>query len=277
MKHLLNKRAHAVSWHILTTALTGAVALGLPGLAHAIKVNAANTEDTVTKPTCSSGKYKDCTSKATLSKTSLSAPNNDFKAAFDDWNKGNAAGSKWTLDNGGNLPGGELTVGTFKATAADASGGLELVLNWTYNGADKSDYVWSQGLSVNYRPGGTGTVPAFPALDENVANGLTPCNNKDVSGTDKNYHCAPAYPYQFGDRRLSDVPSGPWPDGSFSAFAFLSKIDRTNRKLTIYEGFNYGFTLSATAVPEPGVWAMGLAGLGVLGLRRQRRTPPALA
>src|SRR5215831_10383602 len=52
-------------------------------------------------------------------------------------------------------------------------------------------------------------------------------------------------------------------DGSFAGFAYLSKVDRDKKALTVYEGLVYGFSLSAdpkaevlpdptqTEVPEP--------------------------
>ncbi|RZI84116.1 MAG: hypothetical protein EOP38_10320 [Rubrivivax sp.] len=253
--------------------------LWLPTLAQAIKINAPKTEDTATVDSCKSGTHKDCSSKARLSKTSLTGDDAGFKKAFDAWNTTQAAGQKWTLNDGGKAPGGELTTTAFGAKASASVGGLNLIVAWSYAGADKSDYVWSQGLTLNYRPGqstGAGTTSSFSALDENVFNKLTPCNNADYTSGSSNYFCGPAYPYQYGDRQMNDGPSGVWPDSSFSAYAFISKVDRAKRQLTLFEGFNYGFQLSATAVPEPDEWALALAGAGMVLLARRRSATDAV-
>jgi hypothetical protein len=255
------------------SALLSGVMLMLPSLSRAITINAATTEDTATVATCKSGAFKDCTSKATVSKTSLSGDNANFKSAFDAWNTTQAADKQWTLANGGNAPGGELRTEVFEAKANTDLGGMNLIVSWSYRGADKADYVWSQGLTLNYKPGqavGSSTIGSFSALDENVFNNLSPCNNMNYTAGSSNYFCGPAYPYQYRDRQLNDGPSGVWPDASFSAYAFISKVDRTNRKLTLFEGINYGFNLSATTVPEPGQWALMLGGMSMVFLTRRR-------
>ncbi len=46
----------------------------------------------------------------------------------------------------------------------------------------------------------------------------------------------------------------------------------------LYGGFRWGFTFTATDVPEPSTWAMmllGFAGLGFAGYRASRRTAAA--
>jgi hypothetical protein len=219
---------------------------------------------TATIPACNPN-YVNCTSTAHLGLTSIgggAAIDAEFKKSFDAWNATNAAGSKWTLTNGGALPGGKFNVTIFDAFAEPDVGGLEISVDWTYAGADKTDYRWSQGLYDNYLLNGA-IVPPFYEMD--IRGGA--CNNKDQPGA-ANWYCAPYYPYQYGDRHFYDRPAGPWPNAFFEARAFLSKADFTTRALTIYEGVNYGFQLSATPVPEPLTLMLVLPGVVALAHRR---------
>jgi hypothetical protein len=270
----------------LSTATLLLATLLIAQSAQAVTITSAKTTDTATVASCKSGAYKDCKSTAHVNKaTPLAGNDANFKAGFDAWNKGNAADKQWSLVNGGALPGGDFTVSSFGAKADANFGGMNIIIDWSYTGADKSNYLWSQGLSLNYTPGdGAGSTPAAtssPALDTDRFNKLNGCNNKDTaanwSGARNlsNYFCGPAYPYQTGDRQMGDGPQGAWPDSSFEAYAFVSKIDTAARKLTIYEGVQYGFQLSATAVPEPAAWAMAL--VGVMVVRRVRRALPLRA
>jgi len=195
--------------------------------------------------------YKKCTSTAYLHTTNSLAGNDpDFKKSFDAWNTSNAATDKWTLANGGNLPGGQFEVSIFDALAFNNVGGLEINIDWTYNGTDKDDFQWAQGLLDNYLINPIKIVDPFYEMDVNAAEVNKP----------------PLYPFQYADRSFYDKPLGPWPNSSFDARAFLSKANFTARTLTIYEGVNYGFILS---VPEPSTLLLFI--LGVTGLVMSRR------
>src|SRR5690348_14514405 len=61
--------------------------------------------------------YGGCMTPSYLNLTSLKFGDEDFKASFDAWNRGNAEAAKWTLANGGKLPGGELDVTLFRTFA----------------------------------------------------------------------------------------------------------------------------------------------------------------
>lgn len=280
-----------VSRWSLAGTLVGVASLFAVSGAGAVTINAAKTSDVATVATCASGAYQDCTSTAHVTKDkSLPGTDADFKKSFDAWNIGNAADKKWTLGDGGALPGGAFTVSQFFAKADASLGGMSIIVDWSYAGADKSDYLWSQGLNLNYKPGDPASTPpaASPsfALDTDKFNNFGACNNTAVgaswggSFSLTNIYCGPAYPYQTGQRQLGDGPSGPWPNATFEAHAFVSKLDTTNRKLTLYEGLDYGFVLSAKAVPEPGTWLLmagGLMALGLFTVRRDRRGAAAAA
>ncbi len=196
------------------------------------------------------------------------ASNTDFiiDDAFAAWNATNAAGAQWTLVQGGALPGGQFNVSIFDAkTVGTTLGGLEINVDWTYAGADKTDYVWVQGLLDNYLLNGS-IVSPFYEMDINNAG----CTNTGVWDVDGNRRCAPAYPYQYADRKFYDFPKAPWPNSFFDADAYLSKIDYTARTLTIYEGVHYGFNLNAVPLPAA-VWLFGSGLAGLIGFARRSK------
>lgn len=207
--------------------------------------------------------YKDCTSAAHLNATnSLVGNDAEFKKSFDAWNATNAAGAKWTLANGGNLPGGAFNVSIFDALAFVTAGGLEIQIDWTYTGADKGNFKWAQGLFDNYLVDGS-IVAAHYEVDVRAAG----CDNTNLEK-----QCPPLYPIQWADQPADldfyDKPLGPWPNSSFEAWTFLSKADFTARQLTIFEGVNYGFRLS---VSEPPTWLLFVIGTACL-IARMRET-----
>lgn len=213
--------------------------------ADAITINVTDPtpvyKDTIGACIGSGGPFQDCTSTAYLNTTSLTGNNVDFKKSFDAWNADNAIDMKWSLVNGGALPGGSFDVITFDALANIPLGGLEIQINWTYDGSDKNDYKWTQGLYDNYLLDGS-IVSPFYEMDV-IASG---CDNSDLEK-----QCPPLYPYQYVDRQLYDKPEAPWPNSIFDAHAFLAKSNFDTRQLTIYEGVNYGFKLNPVPGPTP--------------------------
>lgn len=232
-----------------------------------IKITDATPTYAATRPTCTGWdgkKYKDCKSTAKIDdKKSADGKSAEFGKSFKAWNDTNAADKKWTLKDGGALPGGKLNVTIFDALVFDNTGGLEINIDWTYAGADKGDFKWSQGLYDNYLLSPPKVVKPFHEMDVKAAG----CDNTDLMK-----QCPPLYPFQYADRHFYDRPLGPWPDSFFDAVALLSKADFAKRELTVYEGVAYSYALSATLVPEPETYALMLAGLAMMGwvLRRRR-------
>lgn len=256
----------------VTAAAAATSLFALHSWAIEIKITDATPTYEASVPSCTGWngkKYKDCKSKAKIDdKKSADGKNDAFAKSFKAWNDANAADKKWTLKDGGALPGGKLTVSTFDALAFEANGGLEIRMEWDYAGADKGDFKWSQGLYDNYISSPRSVVKPFHEMDVKAAG----CDNTNLLK-----QCPPLYPFQYADRHFYDKPLGPWPDSFFDAVALLSKADFAKRELTVYEGVSYGFALSATLVPvpEPETWASMLAGLLALGWAARRRTASA--
>lgn len=191
--------------------------------------------------------YTHCTSTSALNlQASLVGGDAAFRQSFDAWNAGNGAASKWQLKDGGALPGGRFEVNTFDAYARPDAGGVKVRVLWAYSGADKAEFHWTQGLYDNFTFSPEAIVEPFYEMDILTGAGLL---------------APPLYPHEYEDRHFFDEPTGLWPDSFFIATAFLSRVDATNRVLTVYEGIGYEFHLEA---PEPSsalLLALGLGGL----------------
>ena len=204
-------------------------------------------------------KFTRCKSSAYVFAQSLSWPDSEFQKSFDAWNEEIPGGRGWTLRAGGALPGTELTrfeVSTFRARAVTIKGGVDIQIDWTYQGADKGDFFWTQGLFDNYS--GLAPMPARYEMDV-----LDPPLNPEPGDTWTGAR-QPLYPVQYPDRALIDKPRGPWPDSFFYARSFLATVDESTRTLRIYEGVGWGFQLSA--VPEPSTLVLVLIGIGFIAL-----------
>lgn len=238
---------------LLATATIALVPLG----ARAITVTVTDPNPTyvATRADCmgyfDSKPYKDCKSTASIAAASIGGADAEFKKSFDAWNAGLANDKKWTLVDGGKLPGGELKVTVFDAYVTNTTGGVEINVVWEYDesktGIAKDLFKWSQGLRDNYITSPAKMVPLFYEMD--------------VGGSTT----SPLYPFQYADRHFYDRPVAPLTEGTFIAKALLARVDDTFRTLTTYEGVAYEFQLSGVVpVPEPGT--AGLLGLGGLGL-----------
>jgi len=231
------------------------------------KVNAATIKITDPTPTYSASiqecfgsdgtKYKGCRSDAYVSTTVIKGADavqagSGFRKSFDTWNAGNPAGQMWTLANGGELN-AVFEVSTFDAFAKPNVGGVEIRIDFNYAGADRADFFWSQGVNANFRPGVGFVSPPVFDMDVNPGGPTLP----------------PLYPFQYADQHFYDKPAGYWPNSFFNAQLFISKVDYTNRVLTIYDGVSWGFKLS---VPEPSAGIVSfMAVIGLMALVRRNR------
>jgi hypothetical protein len=265
---------------ILVGLALAIAAAGTP--AQAITIHADKfTDDSAPLNICGSNAYANCTSHAYITATSLKGDDARFKTGFDIWNDAQPAGAKWTLVNGGALPASSLSIMDFQAVALSFTGGMNLDVNWAYGGADLTSYVWAQAVFANYKADGTPSgviVDPYFLLDTYMPGPKgPPCADVDSTDLKDNHYCGPAYPIQYGNRRLYDHPRGPWPNASFDASAMLAKLDREHRKLTVYEGIGWGYSLKATPQPEPAVWTLMLLGFGAVGAVLRRRPPSSIA
>jgi hypothetical protein len=82
------------------------------------------------------------------------------------------------------------------------------------------------------------------------------------------------YPYQYTDHRFYDAPTRNCEAGQdiyWQGMLYLTRIDRTNKIATIYEGLSWGFAIDCHAVPEPSSLVGLIVGSVCLLVRRTRR------
>jgi hypothetical protein len=243
---------------LLASHDAGAIPIKLSDKDATFSASLPEGEECVNVKTGLSGpRYVNCANVAFLNLndgTALRLADTSFKVSFDNWNAENPANGKWTLVDGGALPGGELDVFRFRTfvTRTGTVGGVDIRVSWEYGGADKVDFKWTQGTINNYDLDGT-IKPAVFTLDVRATAG---CDNTDLGK-----QCPPLYPLQFDDRRFEDTPRAPWPNGFFTGFPYLAKTDFAKRQLAVYEGLEYDFVLNAQPVPVPPTLALILAAL----------------
>jgi hypothetical protein len=231
-----------------------------------------------------------------------------FQSAFNTWNTAQTSGVPWTLVNGGVLNNLTLTVSPFTASATAGTGGISnITVNITmgagYTGPTLSQLAWTQALYTNDSPTtpfGSYLNPPANTLDSysfskggGAAGGpfrsnpqalpVPPASSNnaivDIGASPANTAFAdPIYPFQYSPgKKFFDAPALGWPSASFRAIALLSTVSETTNAagkvtaatLTVYDGVNYGFDLSASPVPEPGVTLLLACGVALLALRRR--------
>jgi hypothetical protein len=210
-----------------------------------------------------------CAVRGFLERTSIAGPDAGFSAAFDNWNLLLPADQRWTLVNGGALPGLTLAVDQFRTEILGIGNNVgrgTIRIRPLMNGVSlDARFYWSQGLYDDYLL----TEPFYTTLryEMDVTN-TNPCTQPP--GVHPPNMCAPLYPFQYADRRFFDQPVFPM-GATFNGWAYISEADFTNRRLTVYDGVRYGWT----STPEPAGWLLTGAGAVLLAiLSRQRRLRP---
>jgi hypothetical protein len=196
--------------------------------------------------------------------------------AFGNFNAGLPANQQWTIANGGVLP-GTLTVSQFTTFDEDynlypLTGGIAITAN--YQPAAVGDpltgvkWLWAQAINLNYQPpNNPGPITPITTMDVTTFSGLA----------GPGYAAPPLYPYQqwpgmwtgnnAGDGRFYDAPRDTDTVGAtvfFNADDFLVTANAATDTLTVYQGFNYGWTFTCVPVPEPST--ISLLGIGVLSM-----------
>src|SRR3954469_15861731 len=136
----------------------------LPALATTINVTDEDPHYSATETPC--GAHTSCGVIAHLNTTPISFGSNVvFNDSFDAWNGLQGAEDKWTKVDAGDFD-ATLNVSTFDAQSfhgAGHVGGLEIRVALVYDGDDRAELMWSQGLNTNFTtgPGGGPTNPFF--------------------------------------------------------------------------------------------------------------------
>lgn len=229
----------------------------LPALATTINVTDEDPHYSASETPC--GAHTSCGVIAHLNTTPISFGSNVvFNDSFDAWNGLQGAEDKWTKVDGGDLE-PTLNVSTFDAQSfhgAGHVGGVEIQVDLVYDGDDRAELIWSQGLYTNYTtgPGGGLTDPSYE-----MDTGSSPSD--------------PKYPFQYPEKFFYDFPKAPYETGFFEADAMLTKLNYDTRTMTVYGGVHYGFYLYA--IPEPTSAILLLLGVTItIWLREKRYTSP---
>jgi hypothetical protein len=255
---------------LITTAFLIGMAPWLTGDIVIDNTTFPNSPRVVTGTSCHSyiggAPWDVCTSTAYYLANPIEGVTQFYQNAFNASNPGG-----WTVEPGGLLPGGKLVIKQFSPYISTKKlhydiGGLTFQVDWTYTGADKNQFFWTQAILRNFNPANGQSQAENFSLDV-----LTPCDNTHANLSKT---CPPLYPFQYADRHFYDKPQGPMPDAHEDFLAELAKVDWTAKKLTVYEGIGYGFQLAAendpTTIPEPSSWIAALSGLAILVIARRR-------
>lgn len=200
----------------------------------------------------------------------------NFQNAFNSWNNTLAKADQWTLAVDNLAAEAILDVTLYRAYVNEGNGcgifcgGAEIKVTYSNGGnppnpisslpPSDGDAIWSQSIVTNQKR--NPSLPGNPYLD-------------NAPGTPDADLGPPAYPFQYETSFFYDKPSRN-ATADWLADAWISSEDNTNHILTVYDGLEWGFTV--TPIPEISTWAMMLVGFGgLVFVARHRRSRPFAA
>lgn len=205
--------------------------------------------------TCQQDIRDRCRVHAWISPAAATATSAIFRDAFANW-AGLPGNAGWRVINGGNT---DLTVtlDTFKAyNDCPEKGGVKIRASF----ATARNVKWAQGLwatPLNSSTHGGNVPPKVSYMDVGTTGNESP----------------PLYPYSYADGHFYDRPGRRCVENatvSWSAVCLMATVNSTDKTLTTYDGFTYGFDVICVAVPEPATIVALAVGLSVLLRRRTR-------
>jgi len=224
--------------HAVRYAATLLVLIALTASSQAVTINITDSHPTYTavKTGCCPTECPECKVSAYNIQTA-NGNDADFTAAFNSWN--NAGPKGWTLVNGGALA-GTFNVTTYDAGFAGCFGGVKIRVSYVPGAGDPTgaNVAWAQSIDTNAKLAGA-DGPGNPYLDIN-----------DSAET----WDPPVYPFQYADDHFFDFPKRECPGECgaltyWEGHALLSEVDYTNKKLTVYQGIDWGFNIECTTPP----------------------------
>ncbi len=214
------------------------------------------------KTPCPRGDPSDsCTITSYLYSGPTSGRNNTAPVFRSGWKGFQQDHKGWKLEDGGALQ-GEIEIWIFNTfNNCPSTAGVEVRASFHPVGNDPQNWIWSQALNDNYDVKVTPPHNSAPHAPIEEMDGPKPPGYPEAQGQD--FYDKSGY-YCFHNSTIY-----------FHAVALVSKIDRQAKKLTTYEGFEYGWEYSCkhSPVPEPASFismSLGLATLGI-GVRRHKR------
>ena len=220
--------------------VTGLVMGLLPSVASALTVTGLLSPDPLTV-TCPAHPGYSCTTTAYTAQVLPAGYNESFQRAWNTIRPGEWNPAGWTLNWSPDPLDITLDITTYRAFDLPLGtepnpkhySGAEIRMAWT-PAPDQTDLLWIQAMHDSLR------IPqGLPYL-------------LDVGNYTKDK--PPVYMYQYTDQHFYDAPHR-WCVADqhvfWDSYLYLTRVDRTNKVCTVYEGVFWGFAVDCAPVPEP--------------------------